>query len=181
MTTPAIDAEAWRERMAVLQSGEVTAAVVVQCDQTWLQPRFTPLRNEVDHALMVTQLRRRDRITITRILLHSLPLASDAPPRSAAVDQAFDEWHHRLSAARVLLCSNNQPAPRIHRLILGNDQSTAPIPDMVELLDNGDWTNHERAGLALNLVNTAGATTPLTGYDMNLDGPFGDADPSVYM
>ncbi|MFE9607051.1 hypothetical protein [Streptomyces sp. NPDC006012] len=181
MTAPAIDVTAWRERMAVLQSAEVTAAVVVQCDQAWLQPHFATLRNEIDHGLMVAQLRRRDRITITRILLHSLPLATDAPARPAAVDRAFDEWHHRLSAARVLLCAHNQPAPRIHRLILSNDQPTAPIPDMVELFDNGDWTNHDRAGLALNIVNTAGATTPLTGYDMNLDGPFGDADPSVYM
>lgn len=52
---------------------------------------------------------------------------------------------------------------------------------MVELLRNGDWTERHQAGLALHTVDTDGATTPLTGYDMDLDGPFGDADPSIHM
>jgi hypothetical protein len=52
---------------------------------------------------------------------------------------------------------------------------------MVELLKNGDWTDQHRAELALRTVRATGVTTLLTGYDMDLDGPFGDADPSIYM
>ncbi|WP_405882161.1 hypothetical protein OG747_28130 [Streptomyces sp. NBC_01384] len=181
MTAPAIDVTAWRERLADLEAAEVTAAVVVQCDQAWLQPELTAFRNEVDQALMTAQLRRGDRITITRIILHNLPLTPDAAYRPAAIGRAFDEWHHRLSATSVLLCSNSPSASRIHRLILRGDQPRAPIPDMVELLRNGDWTERHQAGLALHTVDTDGATTPLTGYDMDLDGPFGDADPSIHM
>ncbi|MEW2402342.1 hypothetical protein [Streptomyces sp. NPDC046862] len=181
MTDPDIDVSAWRERLADLGAAEVTDAVVVQCGHAWLQPEFTAFRNEVDQALMTAQLRRGDRLAITRIVLHNLPLTPDAAHRPAAVDQAFEEWHHRLSATRVLLCSANASAPRIHRLILRGDQHSAAVPDMVELLKNGDWTDPHQAGLALRTIDTDGATTPLTGYDMDLDGPFGDADPSIYM
>ena len=181
MTDPVIDVTVWRERLADLDAAEVTTAVVVQCDQAWLRPELTAFRNEVDQTLMAAQLRHGDRLTITRIILHSLPLTPDAAHRPAAVDQAFDEWQHRLSASSVLLCPNSPSAPRIHRLILRGDEARAPLPDMVELLKNGDWTDARRAGLALRSVNTNGATTPLTGYDTNLDGPFGDADPSIYM
>jgi hypothetical protein len=181
MTDPAIDVDAWRERLAGLEAEEVTAAVVVQCGQVWFRPELTAFRNEVDQALMTAHLRRGDSLTITRVVLHNLPLAPDAAARPAAVDQAFEEWHHRLSAARVLLCDSVSAAPRIHRLILRGDQAAADVPDMVELLRNGDWTDQQKAGLALHTVGIVGATTPLTGYDMSLDGPFGDADPSIYM
>lgn len=181
MTDSAIDVTTWRERLADLEASEVSAAVIVQCDQAWLRPDLTAFRNEVDQALMTAQLRRGDRLTITRIILHNLPLAPATVHRSTAVDRAFGEWHHRLSAAGVLLCPGSQPAPRVHRLILRGDQTRAPIPDMVELLKNGDWTDQHRAELVLRTVETTGATTPLTGYDMDLDGPFGDADPSIYM
>lgn len=181
MTDSDIDVSAWRERLADLEAAEVTAAVVVQCGQVWLQPELTAFRNEVDQALMTAQLRRGDSLSLTRIVLHNLPLTPNTTYRTAALDQAFEEWHHRLSATRVLLCSTNAYAPRIHRLILRGDQHSAPIPDMVELLKNGDWTDGHQAGLALHTIDTEGATTPLTGYDMDLDGPFGDADPSVYM
>ncbi|WRZ92701.1 hypothetical protein OHB54_28800 [Streptomyces sp. NBC_01007] len=181
MTEPAIDVTAWRERLADLEASEVSGAVVVQCDQAWLRPGFTAFRNEVDQALMTAQLRRGHRLTITRVILHNLPLAPDTVHRSTEVDQAFGEWHHRLSAAIVLLCPGNPAAPRIHRLILRGDQTRAPIPDMVELLKNGDWTDRYRAELALRTVRATGVTTPLTGYDMDLDGPFGDGDPSIYM
>ncbi|MFF0017084.1 hypothetical protein [Streptomyces sp. NPDC005374] len=182
MTDPVIDTAAWRERLAELEVPDVTAAVVVQCDQVWLQPEFTAFRNEVDQALMTAQLRRDGHLAITRVILHNLPLTRDAISRQAGVDRAFAEWHSRLSAAGVLLHpANSSTAPRIHRLILRGDQSGADIPDMVELLKNGDWTDPHKAELALHTVALAGATTPLTGYDMDFDGPFGDADPSIYM
>ncbi|MGW3447433.1 hypothetical protein [Streptomyces sp. NPDC001076] len=175
MTDPAIDTAVWRERIAALESDAVTATVIVQCDLTWLRPGLLGIRNEIDQAVMKAQLRRGDGLTVDRVVLHSLPV------ESAAAVRAFEEWQLRMSAAALLLCADGRPAPRIHRLILGGDQSSAPIPDMVEVLDNGDWTDHQRAGLALDIIQRVGATTPLTGYDMNLDGPFGDADPSVYM
>lgn len=180
MTDPAIDVVAWRERLADLASTEVTAAVVVQCDQAWLRPGFTAFRNEVDQALMTAQL-RRSQLAVTRLILHNLPLTPDAVDRPIDIDQAFNEWHHRLSATSVLLGSTNPSACRIHRLILRGDQPGAPIPDMVELLKNGNWTDRDQAALALQTVGAMGATTLLTGYDMSLDGPFGDADPSIYM
>jgi hypothetical protein len=177
-----MDIASWRERLAELAAPDVTAAVVVQCGQVWLQPALTAFRNEVDQTLMTTQLRRGDRLTITRVVLHNLPLTPDAVSRPPAVDHAFAEWHGRLSAAEALLCpAGSSAVPRIHRLILRGDQSGADIPDMVELLKNGDWTDPHKAQLALHTVTTAGATTPLTGYDMNFDGPFGDADPSIHM
>ncbi|MFE3162771.1 hypothetical protein [Streptomyces sp. NPDC059224] len=175
MTDPAIDPAVWRERIAALESDAVTAAVIVQCDLAWLRPGLLGVRNDVDQAVMRAQLCRGDRLTVNRVVLHSLPV------ESAAAAGAFEEWQLRMSAAALLLCADGRPAPRIHRLILGGDQSSAPIPDMVEVLDNGDWTDRQRAGLALDIIHTIGATTPLTGYDMDLDGPFGDADPSIYM
>ncbi|MFF3988993.1 hypothetical protein [Streptomyces sp. NPDC001601] len=175
MTDPAMDPAVWRERIAALESDAVTAAVIVQCDLTWLRPGLLGMRNDIDQAVMRAQLRRGDGLTVDRVVLHSLPV------ESAAAVRAFEEWQLRMAAAALLLCADGRPAPRIHRLILGGDQSSAPIPDMVEVLDNGDWTDHQRAGLALDIIHRVGATTPLTGYDMDLDGPFGDADPSVYM
>ncbi|MEU9243504.1 hypothetical protein [Streptomyces sp. NPDC048385] len=175
MTDPGIDMAVWRERIAALESETVTAAVIVQCDPAWLGPGLLGLRNEIEQAVLKAQLRRGDGLSVDRVVLHSLPVGF------AAAARAFDEWQLRMSATGLLFCADDRPAPRIHRLILGGDQSSAPIPDMVEVLDNGDWTDHQRAGLALDIIHTAGATTPLTGYDMNLGGPFGDADPSIYM
>ncbi|MFF7282134.1 hypothetical protein [Streptomyces griseorubiginosus] len=182
MTDPVIDKASWRARLAGLEAPDVTAALIVQCGQVWLQPEFTAFRNEVDQVLMTAHLRRGDRLAITRVILHNLPLTPAATSRPPAVDRAFAEWHGRLSTTGVLLCpADSSAAPRIHRLILRGDQSGADIPDMVELFKNGDWTDPNKAELALHTVATVGSTTPLTGYDMDFDGPFGDADPSIYM
>lgn len=37
------------------------------------------------------------------------------------------------------------------------------------------------AAATLGVLCRSGATTPLTGYDIDMDWPFGDADPSVYL
>lgn len=58
MTDSVIDVTTWRERLADLEASEVSAAVIVQCDQAWLRPDLTAFRNEVDQALMTAQLRR---------------------------------------------------------------------------------------------------------------------------
>ncbi|MEU9380228.1 hypothetical protein AB0D38_04140 [Streptomyces sp. NPDC048279] len=181
MTDLVIDVPVWRERIAALSSSEVTAVIVVQCGLAWLRPDFTDLRNEIDQTVLEAQLHRGGGLTVDRVILHNLPVVSGATARASSVDRAFEEWHHRLAAASLLVRPPDSPAPRIHRLILEGGQSSAPIPDMVEVLDSGDWTDRQRAGLALDIIHTVGATTPLTGYDMDLDGPFGDADPSIYM
>ncbi|MET9778516.1 hypothetical protein ABZ023_30430 [Streptomyces sp. NPDC006367] len=179
MSDSVIDVAAWRERLGALVDDDVTAALVVQCNEVWLRPEFTAFRNEVDRALMAAHLRRGPSLAITRIILHNLPVAPVASTRAAAVGQSFDEWQHRLSAARALL-SPRAASHQIHRLILRRGE-TAAVPDMVELMKDGEWTDDHQAEAALRVVGSAGATTPLTDYDVNLDGPFGDADPSVYM
>ncbi|MFC7305155.1 hypothetical protein ACFQVC_13100 [Streptomyces monticola] len=187
MTTPApvpaldVDRDAWRAKLARLHSPDVVHALVVQCALHWLDPAQYAFRNEIDQALMTAQLHRGDTLTVTRVILHNLPAATDTAPRPPHFEAAFDEWHYRLAASAALLFPTDRPAPRIHRLIIRGDQTEPPIPDMVEFLENGHWTDRQRAGLALHIANTTGNTTPLTSYDVDLDGPFGDADPSVHM
>lgn len=181
MTETAIDRAAWRQRLTALAADDVTAALVVQCGLDWLRPEFTAFRNEVDQALMAAQLRRGPRLSVTRVVLHNLPVNPASGMRPSAVDRAFEEWHHRLSSTSVLFASAAPVTHRVHRLILRGDETAAAVPDMVELLTDGDWTDPRRAELALHTIGASGVTTPLTGYDLNWDGPFGDTDPSVYM
>ncbi|GAA4821923.1 hypothetical protein [Streptomyces ziwulingensis] len=180
MSDRGINVSAWRERLAAVQSQDVSAVLVVQCDQIWLQPEYTAFRNEIDQHLMTAHLRRGPHLAITRVVLHNLPIAPEAPARASAVDRAFEEWQHRLAASSVLL-SELPSTHRVHRLILRSDEVTARMPDMVEILRDGEWTDSHRAGAVFHAVRTNGTTTPLTGYDVDLDGPFGDADPSVFM
>ncbi|GAA3371908.1 hypothetical protein GCM10020367_24610 [Streptomyces sannanensis] len=168
----------WRQRVARLADPAVEAAVIVQCGLDWLRPRRLTLRNEVDSVVMAAQLRRGVSLRITRLVLHNLPAATSREADADAVQKAFDAWHYRLAATGALLSG---PAPRIHRLIIRGDQTSAPVPDMVELLEGGRWSDRERASQALHIVGTAAATTPLTSYDVDLAGPFGDGDPSVHM
>jgi hypothetical protein len=53
--------------------------------------------------------------------------------------------------------------------------------DGVELRVNGTWSHPDAAAAAQAIMDQAGATTPLTSYDIEIDGPYGDADPSVYL
>jgi hypothetical protein len=101
------------------------------------------------------------------------------------MDEAFDEWNHRLASSLALLRTHDRPVPRIHRLILQGDQAGAGVPDMVEIREAGRWSSPQRAAMAHRLFTGSGSgtssTTPMTSYDVDLDGPFGDADPSVHM
>lgn len=177
-----MDIAAWRERIAGLYSPEVSEVVVVQCDTAWLQASFCALRNELDEALEKAQLRQEGSpLTINRVILHNLPLARPFTARTQAMDAAFEGWSHRLATTAALLHAADRPTPRIHRLIIHGDQTRAPLPDMFELAVNGRWGNSQLAETALRLIRTSRNTTPLTTYDVNLDGPFGDTDPSVHM
>jgi hypothetical protein len=178
-STDAIDESAWRGRLARLDSPDVEAVVLVQCDVGWLRPRMRKFRNDVDEAVMGAQLRRGPSLRITRILLHSLPLSVDG--EGPELIAAFADWSYRLDASGALLYRAGEASPRVHRLIIRGDQPSAGIPDMVEVLENGVWSDPRAAAVALRTIATEGATTPLTGYDVDLAGPFGDADPSVHM
>ncbi|MBT2493863.1 hypothetical protein J7E96_36300 [Streptomyces sp. ISL-96] len=168
----------WRHRIAQLLDPSIEAAVIVQCDLDWLRHRLLGLRNDIDRALMAAQLRRGPSLRITRVVLHNLPATASQMSDSGALLAAFDEWHYRLAAANALLSGS---APRVHRLITTSDQSVAPLADMVELLENGQWSGPQNVDLALCTIDATGATTPLTNYDVGLEGPFSDGDPSVHM
>ncbi|MEU6158257.1 hypothetical protein [Streptomyces sp. NPDC047130] len=179
----AVDPTAWRGRLDRLASPTVTEAVVVQCGTDWLRPEQVAFRNEVDRAVLAAQLARGPALTVHRVVLQNLPVGrpTDIDPR--AMDDAFDEWNHRLASSIALLRTRDHPVPRIHRLIIQGDQAGAPVPDMVEIREAGRWSSPQRAAQALGLFTGAdsGNTTPMTSYDVGLDGPFGDADPSVHM
>ncbi len=157
----------------------VTAVLIVQCGLDWLRPGLRGLRNEIDDAVMAALLTREDLI-IDRIVLHSVPAAEDLPPGElAALIAAYDSWLYHLAVAGALL-----PAawrPRVHRLIVGGSQRNVGVMDGVELRVNGMWSRPDAAAAALAILDRAGATTPLTSYDIEIDGPYGDADPSVYL
>ncbi|MFE3824126.1 hypothetical protein [Streptomyces sp. NPDC059092] len=172
------DSTYWRRRTSRLLGASVQAAVVVQCGFDWLRPPLLELRNDIDEALLTAHVRRGGGLHITRLLLHNLPVSVSEEPDFAAVAATFAEWQFRLSAAHTLASSS---VPRIHRLIIRSDGPTEPPTDRLELLVNGRWTDAARAQTVLRLIGTPGSTTPLTGYDIDLAGPFSDSDPSVHM
>ncbi|MFE2018567.1 hypothetical protein ACFW9O_11075 [Streptomyces sp. NPDC059499] len=154
------------------------AAVMVQCGIGWLRPERLALRNALDEAVLTAQVRRGEHLRINRIVLHNLPVVVSREPDFRSVTASFDEWQFRLATACSLLSS---PAPQIHRLIIRGDEPGPPMPDMVAVLENGQWSDAEQAESALRIIGAAGMTTPLTGYDINLSGPFSDSDPSIHM
>ncbi|WP_250298642.1 MULTISPECIES: hypothetical protein [unclassified Streptomyces] len=173
-----MNAELWLQRTARLTDPAIERAVIVQCDVNWLRPQRMDLRNEIDQAVLTAQLRRGASLRITRVVLHNLPASSGRAPDSDAVRRAFDEWNYRLAATGALFSG---PAAQVHRLIIPGDQAVVSVPDMVELLEDGRWSNPQNAVLALRTIGADGASTPLTGYDVDLEGPFSDGDPSVHM
>jgi hypothetical protein len=177
MTT--IDPAPWRDALAALPSRQVTAVLTVQCGLGWLRPAAAALRDEIDEAIATLALSRRH-VQIDRIVLHSLPAIGDVTPHELAVlNTAHADWLYRLAFTGVLLPEPTRP--RVHRLIVGGGQRSVEAVDGIDVLTNGTWSDPDAAAAALRIVRRAGATTILTGYDIDLDGPFGDADPSVYL
>ncbi|MEV8566727.1 hypothetical protein AB0436_14330 [Streptomyces sp. NPDC051322] len=173
-----MNAAHWPRRIARLFRPSVEHAVIVQCGLDWLRPQRSDLRNDIDQALLAAQLRRGSSLRLTRVVLHNLPASASTAADSDAVTRAFDEWNYRLAATMALFSG---PAPRIHRLIIPGNQAVAPVPDMVDLLENGQWSDPQNTELTLSTLDTAGTTTPLTSYDVDLQGPFSDGDPSIHM
>jgi hypothetical protein len=169
----------WREPVASLTDRAVTAVLTVQCAVDWLRPPAWRIRDEVDQAIM-TAARSRDDLVIDRVVLHSVPVLDDvAPGELAALNAAHADWLYRLDAGVVLLPAARRP--RIHRLIISAGQRTLAVADGITMRRLGSWSHPEEAAAALEIIGHSGATTPLTGYDLSLDGPFGDADPSSYL
>ncbi len=175
----AADPAPWRDALAGLRDPDVSAVLTVQCDLDWLRPGSVALRDEIDDAL-ATLATPRGAARIDRIVLHNLPAIGEVPPDELAeLNAAHAEWIYRLAVVGALLPDATHP--RVHRLIVGGGQHSVGLVDGIELQVNGSWRHPDAAGAALAIVRRAGATTPLTGYDIDIDGPFGDADPSVYL
>jgi hypothetical protein len=168
----------WRESLPSLSDYAVTAVLSVQCGVDWLRSASWRIRDEIDEAVM-TAARNRDDLAIDRLVLHSVPVLDDVPAEElAALNAAHADWLYRLDAAGALLSRARRP--RVHRLIVAGGQRNFGVVDGITMRRRGAWSQPEAAATALEIVHR-GATTPLTGYDLNLDGPFGDADPSFYL
>jgi len=169
----------WRESLASLSDRAVTAVLTVQCGVDWLRPPAWRTRDEVDEAIMASA-RARDDLVIDRLVLHSVPVLDDVPAEElTAINAAHTDWLYRLDAAGALLPRARRP--RVHRLIVAGSQRNLAVVDGITMRQLGAWSHPDDAATALEIIGRSGATTPLTGYDLNLDGPFGDADPSCYL
>jgi hypothetical protein len=174
-----IDLAQWRQKLHALQHSNVSAVLIVQCSVDWLRPPADELRDDVDRAVMATVLARDD-ITVDRLVLHNVPHTDAVPPGElATLNTAHRDWLYRLAATQILL----QPHRRlhIHRLIIESGQRSVNLTDMIELRRRRTWRRTRASSAARHALRRPGATTRLTGYDVDLDGPFGDADPSVYL
>jgi hypothetical protein len=173
-----IDAEAWRKALKALPGQSVTAVLTVQCALDWLLPELTGMRNEIDDGITELALSRPG-MEISRIILHSVPATPDVPPsKLATLNEAHADWVYRLSVAGDFI--TEAARPRVHRLIAGRLPRSVSSVDGIEAQVNQRWEHPHAATAILSLIQ-AGATTPLISYDIERDGPFGDADPSIYL
>lgn len=171
----------WLDVLDEAWAAGITDILVVQCELHWLLPAWTSLRNEIDETLMSLSLNRSQPPRITRLILQNLPVRDASGNPTASLAAVFEEWRTRLIASVTLLHGPSHDAPEVHRLIVASDRFDVPGPDLVELCDQGTWRNPARVRDAFQIIATPGACTPLTGYHMIWDGPFGDADPSVHL
>jgi hypothetical protein len=174
-----IEASDWREALAGTGSPALTAVLAVQCGLDWLRPASAALRDEIDQAVITLALTRPD-VRIDRIVLHNLPAISDLPPGELAeLNGAHADWLCRLAVTAAVLPARSRP--QVHRLIVAGSQRRVEVADGMQLRLNDTWSRPDAAATALGILGRASAITPLTDYDIDLDGPFGDADPSVYL
>jgi hypothetical protein len=170
---------AWREALADLSDHSVTAVLTVQCATDWLQAATYGMRDEVDEAVLAA-VRSREGLRVDRVVLHSIPVLAELQPAElAALNAAHADWLYRLAAAGALLPATRRP--RVHRLIVGGTQRNLSVVDGIALRRLGKWSHPDTAATALEIVRRGALTTPLSGYDLDLDGPFGDTDPSCYL
>lgn len=174
-----IDTAPWREGLAAMADPAVSAVLTIQCAIDWLRPGACELRDEIDAALIAALL-ARDGLAVDRIVLHSLPVMPGlAPGEQAALNAAHADWLYRLAAVSALLPQSRRP--RVHRLIVGGAQRSVDLIDGFHVYKSGALPTPDPAAAAWQIVRRGGAVTPLTSYDIDMDGPFGDADPSIYL
>ena len=169
----------WQDGLTAMRDPAVTAVLTVQCGLDWLRPTSAALRDEIDEAVTALALTRGN-VRIDRIVLHSLPAVADMPPSElTALNAAHEDWIYRLAVTGALL--PEAARPRVHRLIVAGGQRSVDAVDGIELQVHGTWSRPDAATAALAILRRTGATTPITSYDIDMDGPFGDTDPSVYL
>jgi len=174
-----VDSRLWRDGLAELGDGAVTAVLTVQCGVGWLRAEARGLCDEIDSAIMALVLARED-VAVDRIVLHSVPVLGGVPVGEQEVlNAAHADWLYRLAAAAALLPAARRP--RVHRVIIRGSQRSVDLVEGIGLRRDGTWSPPEVAAAAWEVLGRAGAATPLTSYDIDMDGPFGDADPSVYL
>lgn len=172
-----IDLDHWRQKLDQLTDPAITDVLLVQCDIDWLRPHSRELRDEVDE--IVAQLAAHRGLGIRRIVLHNLPILVGLPePDVAALNSAHADWLYRLAACSALIPQDQRS--EIQRLIVAHDQPPPAINDCLEVRAGNVWSDPVTADAAFALGSRTGVT-PLTPYDVDIDGPFGDADPSVYL
>jgi len=169
----------WQDALTAMRNPAITAVLTVQCSLGWLRPETAPLRNEVDEAITALAL-ARPAVRIDRVVLHNLSAIGDTPAAELdELNRAHADWLYRLALTGAVLPDASRP--RVHRLMVRGTQRTVETVDGIELQVAGIWVHPDPAEAAVAVVRRAGMTTPLTTYDVDLDGPFGDADPSVYL
>jgi hypothetical protein len=173
-----IDAEAWRKAVKASSGQSVTSVLAVQCALDWLLPESKAIRDEIDQAITELALSGRG-LPVNRIILHNVPAIRDlSPGEFSRLNEAHADWTYRLSVVADFIPVASRP--RVHRLIVDGGPNTVKPVDGIETQIKGRWEHPEAAAAALHFVQ-GGGTTPLTSYDIDRDGPFGDADPSVYL
>ena len=178
MTALTIDTTAWRDALPRLPRSRFDRVLIVQCSLDWLRPSHHALREQVDDFVIRCCTRRTD-MRIDRLVLHNLPTMQGVRDGDLApLNAAHAEWMYRLASTSVLL---HHPGLRIHRLIVDGDQTRTGVEDLLDVHQRGTWQREQQSQPVLELLSAGRRTTPLTGYDVDLDGPFGDADPSVYL
>ncbi|MFW6721553.1 hypothetical protein ACHZ98_15585 [Streptomyces sp. MAR4 CNY-716] len=178
MSSYAVDCAVWFDTLARLPREGVGRLLVVQCSLDWLRPGHLPLREEIDD-LVVHYAVGHPGVRVDRLVLHSVPAAQTARRGDlATLNAAHAEWTYRLAVTAALL---RHPNLRIHRLIVGGAQQHADVRDLVDVRTAGGWRDAPRSDAALGIITGGQRITPLTGYDLDWGGPFGDIDPSVHM
>jgi hypothetical protein len=172
-----IDAGSWRDALPQ-HPRSFDRLLIVQCSLDWLRPSLQELREEIDDFVARCCTQRAD-LRIDRLLLHSLPTIQGIRDGDLArLNAVHAEWMYRLASTFVML---RHPALHIHRLIVRGGETPSLPEDFVDLHWESSWLRPLHSRPVLDLLSSGRGTTPLTGYDVDLNGPFGDGDPSAYL
>jgi hypothetical protein len=173
-----VDPEAWRRDLSRLVRDGAERALLVQCDLEWLRPARLALRNEIEDAIFEA-LDRHPGLRVDRLILHNLPTLRGAREGDLnRLNAAHQAWTQRLVVTYALLNRRSHYFIQ-RRLITGDDQETGR-EDQFDTLRRRAWRRPERVRPILALMAGKGVT-PMTGdgLELELDGPYGDADPTV--